>query len=1293
MQVILLFFHLEFLLYHFYSLEIDVLSVVKLWFLFPEDKERMAGKKKEVVKIKPGVKKNSKSKHFPVVAIGASAGGIEAFTSLLQALPPDTGMAYVYIQYPDPTHKSMLTSILSRHTKMKVVKAKHLLSLKANHVFIIPPDKNMAVLDGVLTLNPGESSSAPQISIDTFFTSLAEKRSNGAIGIVLSGNTNDGTLGLRSIKAAGGFTFAQDNSAKFQSMPKSAIAEGVVDMVLPPEKIAEELTRISQNKNFIHKLYSEEDINTEIDTIDLAAIIELLRKGTGTDFTHYKVNTIQRRIIRRMLLLKFETLKEYGKYLKQHSNEVHLLYNDLLINVTCFFRDQDALEYVKKTILPKIIKPKRANESLRIWVPACSTGEEAYSLAMILHEILGENLSSLSIQIFASDLSDAAIHKARIGLYSKSDLSGISPRRLQRFFTKADNGYRIIKSIRDLCVFAPHNVLRDPPFSRLDMISCCNLMIYLDNTLQKKMLHIFHYSLNQTGYLILGKSETISTAGELFNQIEKKYKVYSRKKESANRARFELKFPAPDLESKVLSKPALVKQSAAKGNQLEKTIDDILLRKYTPASVVVNEDLEILQFRGSTGLYLEPSPGKASLNLLKMAKPGLAFELRNAVHKSRKALTLIRKSGIEIKIKGHIQLVDVEVLPLKFNSDEQLFLVVFEEAVQSIPAETKSSLTRDKMISQLEHELEASKEDMRSMLEEQEAQVEELQSANEEIVSSNEELQSINEELETSKEEIESANEELVTINNELLTSNEQLFEAKEYAEAVFDTIREAVILLDKNFRVTNANKSFYRIFNVNEHDTEGTLIYELGNREWDTYKLRQLLEEVIPKNSFIQGFEVDNEFPKIGHKIMLLNARRIQKNNGQFGILLAIEDITEHRHSQLLLQERESWFRNMSNHAPVLIWVAGTQKTKNFFNNTWLEYTGREHNEEKGNNWKKEIHIDDLPHYIEIFNRHFDLRLPFQCEYRLKRADGIYRWILDVARPTFSQEGIFTGYIGSCIEIHDRKLMLEEFEHLVKQRTSDLQETNEALQRSNSELQQFAYVASHDLQEPLRKILTFADRLQNSNEELPAPALSFINKISNSSEKMRKLIDELLNFSRVTSSDHQFVRTDLESVFESVLSDFELTIIEKKAQIHHNPFPSVDAVPIQMKQLLHNMISNGLKFARNDVPPVIHITSGTPDVKELNAYGLERPVPYIKMVFADNGIGFSSEYSEQIFDIFHRLNHKQDYPGTGIGLALCRRIASNHGGKIIARGTENKGAEFHVFLPASQPAEKEPIY
>jgi two-component system, chemotaxis family, CheB/CheR fusion protein len=829
---------------------------------------------------------------FPIVAIGASAGGVEAVSEFFSALSPDTGMAYIYIQHLDRYFESKLSEIISTKTEMKVMEAGHQMQIEPDHVYVIPPNKELSFVDGMLMLLPrGEHHWMP---IDSFMTHLAESQAK-AIGVLLSGADTDGTLGLRAIKASGGVTMAQDDSAQFRTMPRSAVSEGVADLTLSPTEMARELERLGREMVSVDEVLEEVGEAAAIDSNeDLLTILQMVKKGTGVDFSHYKMNTIKRRTLRRMLLLRIDTLKNYVEHLQQHPKELKQLYNDLLINVTTFFRDPDTLEYLEKMVIPKILKQRLPKQPVRIWVPACSTGEEAYSLAMIFLEVLGDLAANTTLQIFATDLSEQAITKARQGFYKRNDVVNISPKRLQRFFTRIDGGYRIVKQVRDLCIFAPHNIFRDPPFSRIDLVSCCNLMIYLDTILQKKVLATFHYAMNPEGYLILGKSETIGNSTQLFGQLEKKFKLFVKKKELSRKAVFEIGYQQPEYEKtdKMTPKKPISKVTYM-ASELEKTVDAILLNKYIPASVVVNQELEILQFRGSTGLFLEPSPGKASLNLLKMARQGLAFELRNAIHKAVKSGEPVHKDGLEVEVNKSIIRLGIEVVPLKTDIDERLFLVVFNKQDAAEKMVRKESLSKDHLVKQLEDELRAVKEDMRSIIEEQEASREELQSANEEIVSSNEELQSINEELETSKEELESTNEELMTINAELQLRNEQLAESYEYDEAVFFTIREAVLVLDTSLRVKRANPAFYKLFNTSESNVEGLLIYEINNRVWDVPPLRKLLEELLPKNQQVNDHKIVHNFKSIGEKSLLINARRLMLQDRQQLTILAMEDIT----------------------------------------------------------------------------------------------------------------------------------------------------------------------------------------------------------------------------------------------------------------------------------------------------------------------------------------------------------------------------------------------------------------
>lgn len=851
-------------------------------------------------------KAEAKENSFPVVAIGASAGGLEAMMELLKYLPADTGMAFIYVQHLSPDHKSMLTEIMSKKTKMIVQEIDDMDKIQPDNVFVIPYNKGIEVTDGHIKLIPrSENSSA--ISIDILFSSLAEAQKERVIGIILSGSASDGTLGMKAIKQEGGLTFAQDDTAKFISMPHSAIAAGVVDYILSPKEMALELARLS--KHLLLKISGvksgEEDL-IENSNPDLKIILNQLHKATGVDFSVYKMNTIKRRIIRRMMLYKISHLNEYAKLLSQKEEEIDILYQDLLINVTSFFRDTDTHSYLKETLLPKMLKRKKTGESLRIWVPACATGEEVYSIVMMLLEIQESNATNIPVQIFATDLSEQAIRKARTGFYTKQDLETVSPKRIQRFFIKADGGFRVTKAVRDMCIFATHNVLRDPPFSRLDFISCCNLFIYFDIAAQKKVINTFHYALNEDGFLMLGKSENISQSTNLFTSFNKKYKIFSRKINSDTRTLPALLPRYTQQNSPVKSVSGTTKHSANRTisvnhSGLDNAIDAVLVSEFMPASVVINYQMEIIQFRGTTDLFLTHPKGKATFNILKMARPDIAFDLRNMISKVIKTNHRVRKSGIEMKIDAVVRIISLEIVPLEIESNEPLLLVLFTEQEQienfSLQEEGRksNSVAKDRRIMKLELELAAAHSDALAIAQEQEAFTEELQSANEEVVSSNEELQTVNEELETSKEEIESVNEELTTTNQELQTRNDLLNEAYRFFEALFATIHEPMIVLDKNLRVKSANQTFYQIFNVKEEETEGMLLYDLGNKQWEIPRLRELLDDILPRNTHFHHFEITHTFPFIGEKTMLLNAKHIiQKMNHEKLILLAISDITE---------------------------------------------------------------------------------------------------------------------------------------------------------------------------------------------------------------------------------------------------------------------------------------------------------------------------------------------------------------------------------------------------------------
>jgi two-component system CheB/CheR fusion protein len=736
------------------------------------------------------------SHRFPVVGIGASAGGLEAVTSLLKELPPNLGIAYVLVLHLDPARESKVSEILARTTTISVRQAEDGTRVEPDRIYVIPPNCDMTIDHWVLHLRDREAHRSANTTIDTFLRSLAVSHGSDAIGVILSGTASDGTLGLAAVKGEAGITFAQEpSSAKYDGMPASAIASGCVDFVLTPAGIANEIARIRHHPY----IAGRSNLETEHvgDESDMEQIFRLLRRTTRVDFSGYKSPTIGRRIQRRMALQKIDKLKEYGNFLNRDPHEVQALYQDLLINVTSFFRNPDAFAALKRIVYPAILQARTSGSGpARIWVPGCSTGEETYSHAISLVEYLGEERADIPIQVFGTDLSESAIQRARVGVYKENIEADVTPSRLRRFFYKADGGYQIKKAIRDLCIFSTQNVFNDPPFSRMDLVSCRNVMIYLSQSLQKRVVPIFHYALNPTGFLMLGNTEGLLGAGsELFEMTDKKQKIFRKRLVSAPVA-FGFSVGKPEhgpTETPTANAQSKLTETLKVPMELQREADRLLLARYVPPAVLINEHLEILQTRGRTASFLELPSGKASLNLLKMARPGLLFELQSAIDEARKQGFEAIRPGVRVDDEK-IKTVTIRVVPFKVPTQTQhSFLITFESdsaaedgsspgglqqaarASMVEPAGVEEYSALGKQITQLRQELAATREYLQSIIESQEGTNEELQSANEEIQSGNEELQSTNEELQTSKEELESANEELHTVNEEMQHRNELL--------------------------------------------------------------------------------------------------------------------------------------------------------------------------------------------------------------------------------------------------------------------------------------------------------------------------------------------------------------------------------------------------------------------------------------------------------------------------------------------------------------------------------------
>ncbi len=790
--------------------------------------------------------KESGGGEFPIVGIGASAGGLEAFTEMLQGLPSNTGMAFVFIQHLDPKHVSLLTELLQRQTSMGVREATNGQKVEPDHVYVIPRNTHMGLVGGVLTLTPRNSAPFPHMPIDPFLRSLAGDQRGKGIGVILSGNASDGALGMMAIKAAGGITFAQSpESSKHDGMPRSAIAGGCVDFVLTPAEIGKELGRLGQHP-YITRSESQEGEPAATPEA-LNRILGLLWKATGVDFAHYKPNTIQRRIRRRMALRRLDNLDRYVEKLRSDPAELLALYEDILINVTEFFRDPETFDVLKKTVFPAIVSNRENAGPIRIWVPGCSSGEEVYSIAIVLLEFLEEKHDDTGIQIFGTDISEIALEKARSGIYSASIVQDVPAERLRRFFTKVDSNYQISKRVREMCVFAKQNMIKDAPFSKLDLISCRNVLIYLGPVLQKRLIPVFHYGLKPGGFLMLGSSETVGGFSDLFVTADNKSKIYTKLEIAGRKA---LQFPVHDREPE---RPE-ARRSGGEWSEAEvlREADRIVLGKYAPAGVVVDDELNILQFRGRVSAYLQPFPGIASLNLLKMTGEGLSAELRNAVQKARAEDTTVRSEGLRVRGDSGLIALNFEVIPFKATSGRaRRYLILFEEArpERSVTAARKSKKrpslsTLERENAQLREELTGTKRYLQSLMEQHESANEELRSANEEIQSSNEELQSTNEELETAKEELQSTNEELNTVNDELQTRNLQLGQAGNDLLNLLSSVNIPIVMLGNDLRIRRFTPVSQRALNLIPSDV-GRPISDI-NLNLEIPRLDRLLAEVI---------------------------------------------------------------------------------------------------------------------------------------------------------------------------------------------------------------------------------------------------------------------------------------------------------------------------------------------------------------------------------------------------------------------------------------------------------------
>jgi len=1309
-----------------------------------------------------------------VVGIGASAGGVEAYSALLRQIPRGTQLTFVLISHLDPHHESILAEVLGSHTSMPVVQVKNDTRVQCNHVYVIPPNQEMIFAGGMLKLRPRSEGRNRYLPIDTFLLSLAEDQKANAIGVVLSGNASDGTIGLKAIKAEGGITFAQDESARFDSMPRTAIAEGVVDFVLPPEGIARELARLAR-----HPYLSPADRPPDLtDDRPLSKALDMLRHTTGVDFSQYKPATIHRRMVRRMALHRIEGPEAYAHFLEHHPQELQMLFNDLLISVTEFFRDPSAFEALKEVVFPKILKARTEGDPIRLWVPACSTGEEVYSLAISLIEYLEEAHLRYDLQLFGTDVSEMAINRARAGIYPKTSISPISADRLRRFFSQADSEYQIGKKVRDSCVFSRQDILRDPPLSRMDIVSCRNLLIYLRPAAQERVGAFLHYALKPTGCLMLGNSEGLGSIGSYFSTLNKQHKIYCR-----NAAAGE---PPLDLPSRMAARGSAISRQEhadpsafgmAEFSGIVKQHIDRHLGQHSPRAMVVDHDLNIVDVRGSLQPFLTV-PARMSLPLLETVREELVEPLRTAILETNTNAMPAERLALHFQHYGEAQLVDVQVLPILAPQQAAHHLILFLNLRAAFPPSLKNrgadATDATKTIQRLEQKLASNREYLQTV-------IEELRSANEEVQSTNEELQSTNEELQTAKEELQASNEELRTINDEMQNRNADLSQAhndllnllssmnvpvlmldnqlrvrrftpvsekilhliptdvgrpvadlklrinapdieqlvhhvietptvyerevqdeegrwyamrirpyrttenriegavlqlvdvdeikrgadrvkraRDYAEAIVNTVREPLIVLDQSRRIRSANTSFCQTFGLSSEAVADRPLHEVARGKLDSPQLYELLEKVEKHRNELQEVEIECTPNSNALRRMVVNARSIRSDDNRGLILLAFEDITERK------QEAEARYRRLFEAAKDGILIAEAETGAITDVNPFTEQIpGFQHAELVGKKlWEIEAlaEVPDLPEAVARIREEGVVRFP---EVPIRTKDGRIIQSEVIGNIYSERKGRVIQF--NIRDIGERKKFFRQIQESQKLESLGL----------------LAGGIAHDFNNLLTGILGNAS-LALADTAPEQRSRQYLRDVIRASEQAAHLTRQMLAY----AGKGQFVTEpiDISGLIREVYPLIQSSI-SKTVKVHldllENP-PAVKADRAQIQQLIMNLVINGSEAIPEGQGGSVFVRTAVRQITQQDADSLSKdeiaPGTYLMTEVKDTGSGMDEATRSKIFDPFFTTK----FTGRGLGLAAALGIVNGHHGALRVHSTPGHGSTFTILLPVA---------
>ncbi len=1154
-----------------------------------------------------------------VVGIGASAGGLDALAQLVTQLPRDSGLAFVVLQHLPPTQRGQLTAILAKTSSIPVIDIASGDRVRSDHVHIVPPGVTARLARGALVLKAAPRGTRPHLPIDALLASLAQTLGDAAIGVVLSGTGHDGTEGLRAVHDAGGLTFAQDPAtAQFDEMPRSAIAAGVVEAVLSPPQIATELGEIA-------RLVGPRAASRKQPS-PLEVVLQLLRATSGIDFTSYKRSTIERRLARRLVKLRLGSLEDYATYLEANPSEGTELYEDLLIHVTEFFRDRPTLDRLVTRVLPEMIHSKAADAPIRVWVPGCATGEEVYSLAMLVLELVGDRTP---VQLFGTDLSERAIEVARAGRYPASITAQVGPERLARFFTADGAGFRIKPSVRERCVFVRHDLIADPPFSKLDLVSCRNVLIYLGPALQQRVIPMFHYALDQPGYLILGRAESITGFDHLFARLEPDAPLFARET-----GRAAVSFQTGKQLTRTVARGTEATRTTL---DVQRDVDHILLLRYAPACVLVDENFDVVQFRGRTGPYLEPPAGQPQLSIVKMARDGLGADLRLALQRAQKSGGPIRKENVEVTDGKTARLVNLEVVPLRGAAQaRRYFLVMFEDArtLAAKPVRGRKRPSERAETARLRQELTATKEYLQSIVAQHLATSEDLEVANEELQSTNEELHSSNEELQTAKEELQSTNEELETVNEQLQRGNEELRQANDDLVNVLASVDLAIIIVDAQRRI--------RRFTPHARHLIGMLPSDLGRPISDLQTKVQIPELDATIAAVIDTLEMaEAEIPHVDgtwYRMKISPYRTAGQNVS--GAVITFVDIT-------VLRTARDLARTI---------------------------------------------VDAVTSPVAVLDEHLVVESTNAAFRTLVAADptgqpmlGIGTWqasSLAASLAHAATDGVaFSGLEVTLANVDGgaRALLVAGHRILAPDRQPRVLvgiEDVTAHRLAQQERDAFLDAVSHELRSPVSAILLWAQVLRTLPPDDPRHAEG-LDTIEESAHAEAQLVDDLLDLAQLRS--HAELHSTIEPIDPAkILAD---TVDASRGAANAKDItleaslgagPQVPGDARRLHRIARNLMSNAIKFT-----PV----GGRIWVSLVNAAGS------VELMVRDSGHGIPPSFVERMFEPFAQADRSKTraQAGLGIGLALVRNLVDAARGTISVDGGGNgRGATFTVRLPVA---------